>query len=128
MSRAAVSVYIYGLYYVSMIAPPFLVFPHFALDLFGLSAGEGIWVRYVGVLTGTIGAIYIAGVLTRTTQLYVWTVPARYVSGIFLALMVMMGEAGLALMLFAALDVLSASITWVAIRADAAEAEEVAAD
>ena len=127
MSRAALSVYMYGLFYVSMIALPFLVFPQFALGVFGLSAADDMWVRYVGVLAGIIGGFYIAGVLSRTAQLYVWTVPARYASGLFLSLMVMMDEAGLALLIIAALDVVTASITWVAIRADAAEAEEAAA-
>ena len=127
MTRAALSVYIYGLYLVSTITPPFLLFPHFALGLFGLSAGDDMWIRYVGVLGGIIGGFYIAGVLTRTRRIYSWSVPARYATGSFLALMVILGKAGLALFMFAALDILTASITWVAIRADAAEANQKAA-
>ena len=127
MTRAALSVYMYGLYLVSAIALPFLVFPHFALGLFGLSAGDDMWIRFVGVLAGIIGGFYIAGVMTRTQPLYGWTIPARYASAVFLALMVVLGKAGLALLIFAALDALTASITWVAIKADAADAEEEAA-
>ncbi len=119
MTRAALSVYMYGLYYVTIIAPPFLVFPHFALGVFGLSAGDDMWIRYVGVLAGIIGSFYIAGVLTRSSNIYAWSVPARYATGAFLALMVVLGNAGLLLLIFAALDVLTASITWMAIRADA---------
>jgi len=127
MTRSALSVYMYGLYFVIMIAPPFLLFPHFALSVFGLSAGDNMWIRYVGVLAGIIGGFYIAGVLTRTTLIYVWSVPARYASAAFLALMVVLGNAGMGLLIFAVLDALTASITWASIRADAAEAAEEAA-
>ena len=127
MTRAALSVYMYGLYFVIMIAPSFLLSPHFALSVFGLSAGDNMWIRYVGVLAGIIGGFYIAGVLTRTTLIYGWSVPARYASAAFLALMVVLGNAGMGLLIFAVLDALTASITWASIRADAAEAAEEAA-
>lgn len=121
MTRAALSVYMYGLYLVSGVGLPFLLIPHFTLGLFSLSAGDDMWIRFVGLLAGIIGAFYVAAVLTRTHILYGWTVPARYVSATFMCFMVAMGKAGLALLIFAALDALTASITWVAIRADAEE-------
>ena len=127
MTRAALSVYMYGLYLAGSVAVPFLLFPHFTLDLFGLSAGDDMWIRFVGVMAGIMGGFYIAGVLTRTQQLYGWTVPARYATAAFMTVMVLMGKTGMALLIFAALDALTASITWVAIRADAAEADEEAA-
>jgi hypothetical protein len=111
----------YGLYLVSGVALPFLLVPHFTLGIFGLSAGDDMWIRFVGVLTGIIGSFYIAAVLTRTNSFLAWTVPSRYVSASFLAAMVALGEAGLMLLLFAALDALTASLTWVAIRADQEE-------
>jgi hypothetical protein len=122
MTRAAFSVYVYGLYLVSSVALPYLFFPHFTLGILGLSAGDNMWIRFVGVLAGIIGAFYIAAVLTRTNVFLVWTVPTRYVTATFLAVMVALGEAGLMLLIFAALDALTASITWVAIRADEEEA------
>lgn len=121
MTRAALSVYMYGLYAISGVALPFLLIPHFALGLFGISAGDGMWVRFAGVLAGIIGGFCVAAVLTRTHILYGWTVPSRYATASFLCVMVALGKVGMALLLFAALDALTASITWVAIKADAEE-------
>lgn len=121
MTRAALSVYMYGLYLVSGVMLPFLVIPHFALGMFGLSAGDELWIRFVALLSGVIGSFYIAAVLTRTDALFAWSVPARYASAIFMGVMVVLGEAGLGLLIFCALDALTGSITWAAIRADAEE-------
>ncbi|MDA7946436.1 MAG: hypothetical protein MPJ78_03055 [Hyphomicrobiaceae bacterium] len=121
MTRAQLSVYMFGLYLISGVALPFLIIPHFALGMFGISAGDGMWVRFVGVLAGILGAFYIAAVLTRTDIMLGWTVPARYATATFLCTMVALGKVGLALLIFAALDALTASITWIAIKADAEE-------
>ncbi|MEJ2123092.1 MAG: hypothetical protein P8Z76_20860 [Alphaproteobacteria bacterium] len=111
----------YGLYLVSGAGLPFLIIPHFTLGMFGLTAGDDMWIRFVGVLAGIVGSFYVAIVLTHSQKLYFWTVPTRYVTAAFMCAMVAFGEVGVALLIFAALDALSASITWVAIRADAAE-------
>ncbi len=124
MTRAALSVYMYGLYLISS-GLPLLLIPHFTLGMFGLSAGAGMWARFVGVLAAIVGSFYVASVLTRTNVFLAWSVPARYATATFMAVMVALGEAGLALLIFAALDALTASLTWVAIRAD--EEEKAAA-
>jgi len=103
---------------VGSVALPFLIFPHFSLGLFGLSAGDGMWVRLNGVYIGILGVFYIAAVLNRMDRIFVWTVPARYVSAIFLAVMVVLDKAGLALLAFSAFDAFSASLTWLAIKAE----------
>ena len=121
MTRAALSVYMYGLYLISSVALPFLIFPHFTLGIFGLSAGDELWVRFTGLLAGVIGGFYIAAVLTRNDPVLGWTVPARYASATFMAAMAALGAAGVGLLVFATLDALTASITWVALRADAEE-------
>jgi hypothetical protein len=121
MTRAALSVYMYGLYLISSVALPFLIIPHFTLGLFALSAGDELWVRFTGVLAGVLGGFYIAAVLTRNNPVLSWTIPARYASASFMAVMVALSVTGPGLLLFAALDALSASITWVALRADAGE-------
>ena len=119
MTRAALSVYMYGLYLISSVALPFLIIPHFTLGLFGLTAGDELWVRFVGLLAGVLGGFYIAAVLTRTDTILGWTIPARYASASFMAAMTVLGAAGLGLLIFATLDALTASITWAALRADA---------
>lgn len=121
MTRSALSIYMYGLYLVLSVCLPFVLFPHFTLGLFGLGAGDDVWVRFVGVLAGVIGLFYVAMVMTRSTRMFPWTVPTRYASAAFMCVIVALGKIGLALLIFAALDALTASITWVAIRADAEE-------
>ncbi len=124
MTKAALSVYMYGLYLVMGIGLPFLIIPHFALGLFGLNAGDDVWIRFVGLLSGVIGAFYIGAVLNRTGWLFAWSVPARYASAAFMGLVVALDKIGLALLIFAALDALAGSLTWLAIRADEAEEAE----
>lgn len=119
MTRAALSVYIYGIYMLTGVGLPFLIIPHFTLGMFGLSTGDDMWIRFTGVVIGILGSFYIAAVLTRTHHMYAWTVPARYATASFMCVMVALGKTGLALLFFAGLDALTASLTWVAIRADA---------
>ena len=121
MTRAALNVYMYGLYLISSVALPLLLVPHFTLGIFGLSAGDDMWVRYVGLFAGIVGSFYIAAVLTRTDSMLAWSIPARYATSTFLAVMVALGNIGMALLMFAAADALTASLTWVAIRADEEE-------
>lgn len=118
MTRAALSVYMYGLYLVTGVGLPFLLVPHLTLGLFGMSAGDDLWIRFVGLLAGTVGAFYVAAVLTHTDRMLAWSVPARYASATFMAVMVALGKAGLVLLAFSAVDALAGSITWLAIRAD----------
>ena len=121
MTRAQLSVYMFGLYLISGVALPLLIIPDFSLGMFGIGAGDGMWVRFAGVLAGVLGAFYIAAVLTRTDIMLGWTVPARYTTATFLCAMVVLEKAGLGLLIFAAFDALTASITWIAIKADAEE-------
>lgn len=122
MSKAALTLYMYGLYLITGVCLPFLIVPEFTLGLFSIDAGGGLWVRFTGVLSGVIGGFYIAAVLTGTRALFVWSVPARYASAAFMGGAVIAGLAAPALLLFSALDAFTGSLTWAAIRADAAAA------
>lgn len=127
MTKAALSVYMYGFYLISGVGLPFLLIPHFTLGMFGMSAGDDMWIRFVGLLSGTIGAFYVAAVLSHTRRVFAWSVPARYASATFMAVMVLLDKVGLALLIFSALDALAGSITWLAIRADEESERETAA-
>ena len=118
MTKAALSVYMYGLYLVSSVALPLMIIPHFTIGMFGMSTADDMWIRFVGVLSGMIGGFYVAAVLTRTDRFFAWSVPARYLSATFMAVMVALGKVGLGLLIFSALDAFSGSLTWLAIRAD----------
>lgn len=123
MSKAAITVYMYGLYLITGVCLPFLIIPEFTMGLFSLSAGDGFWIRFTGVLSGVIGGFYIASVLTDTKPMFAWSVPARYASAILMGTAVIVGKVGIAFLLFCALDAFTGSLTWAAIRADAAAAK-----
>jgi hypothetical protein len=122
MSKAALTLYMYGLYLITGVCLPFLIIPEFTLGLFSLSAGDGFWVRFTGVLAGVIGGFYIAAVLTGTRQVFAWSVPARYASATFMGVAVLVGKVGIGFLLFCGLDALTGTLTWLALRADAADA------
>lgn len=124
MTRAALTLYMYGLYLITGVALPFLIIPDFTLGMFSLSAGDGFWVRFTGLLSGVVGGFYVAAVLTDTRPVFAWSVPARYLSASFMGVMVLLGKAGIALLLFCALDAVTGTLTWLALRADAAQAAE----
>lgn len=119
MTKSALNVYMYGLFLLIGIGLPFLVIPHDALSLFGLVAGDGMWVRLVGVLSGIMGAFYIMAVQDDLEPFYLWTVPARLCTAVFHTVMVVLGYVGPGLLLFAFIDALTAALTWLAIRAEA---------
>ncbi|MCG8562867.1 MAG: hypothetical protein MI824_23960 [Hyphomicrobiales bacterium] len=116
MTKTAFSVYLYGLYLMTAIGVPFVVMPHFALGLFGMTAGDEMWVRLAGVLSAVMGGFYVMAVHTDLTRFYGWTVPARLVSGAFLYVMAALGHVGPAIVVFATLDTVSAGLTWLALR------------
>lgn len=122
MTRAQLNVYMYGFYFAVGVGVPLILFPHFALGLFGLSAADDMWIRFFGLLALIIGCFYIAAVLARIDRVLGWTVPARYATAAFMGLMAALGKAGPALLIFAGLDALTASLAWMALRAGEEEA------
>jgi hypothetical protein len=126
MSKAALSVYMYGLYQITGICLPFLFFPAFALGLFGLSAGDDMWVRMAGVLAGVSGFYYVMAVNAGFERFYAWTVPARFATALFLAAMVVLGKAGVPMLLFAGVDAIAGGLTWAALAAERKGATQAA--
>jgi hypothetical protein len=118
MKKSALSVYMYGLYQIMGVCLPFLLTPDFALGVFGLSAGDGMWVRFVGVLAGLSGFYFVMAVYHDVERFYGWTVPARFATAGFLLAMVVLGRIGPMMLLFAAIDALAGSLTWAALTAE----------
>ena len=48
MSKAGLSVFVFGFYLV-IVGFGFMIAPHWNLRLFGLSAGDDVWIRMVGI-------------------------------------------------------------------------------
>ena len=116
MTKAQISLFVFGLYMVFVVGLGFMLVPAFILGIFGLSAGDGVWVRFVGMLAAAIGAYYILAVRAGMDRFYIWTVPVRYYAAAFMVLMVVLGKMGPGLLLIAAVDIIGATWTWWAVR------------
>jgi hypothetical protein len=116
MSKAKLSVFVFGLYLTFFVGLGFMLAPHVLLNLVGLSAGDDFWIRFAGMLASIIGAYYLLAARAGIERFYLWTVPARYYAAAFMLLMVVLGKIGSVLLLFAAIDAASATWTWIALR------------
>jgi hypothetical protein len=59
MHKAQRSLFVFGLYMVFVVDLGFMLIPMFILNLFGLSAGDDVWIRFVGMLASIIGVYSI---------------------------------------------------------------------
>ena len=75
MSKAGLSVFVFGFYLV-IVGLGFMIAPHWNLRLFGLSAGDDVWIRRVGMLASMIGAYDLLAVRARLEVFFQWTVRA----------------------------------------------------
>ena len=116
MNGAAISLFVFGLYMIFAVGGGFMFVPSFVLDLFGLSAGDGIWVRFVGMLASILGVYYIMVARAGLDRFYPWTVATRYYAATFMIVIVLLGKMGPGLILIAAVDVVAATWTWYAVR------------
>lgn len=128
MTKTALSVYMFGLYAIFGIGLPFLLIPHFALGLFGMTAGDDMWVRMLGLFVLIMGVYYVMAVRVDFEPFYNWTVPARYSTAAFMTVMPILGAVAPTILIFAAVDAISATLTLLARRVDATEAAERAAE
>ena len=116
MNKAQFSLFAFGLYMVFVVGLGFMLIPMFILKLFGLSAGDDVWIRFVGMLASIIGGYYILAVQSELDRFIPWTVAMRYYAASFMVLIVLLGKIGPALLLFAVIDAGSATWTWFALR------------
>jgi hypothetical protein len=116
MNKAQLSLFVFGLYMVFVVGLGFMVIPMFILGLFGLSAGDDVWIRFVGMLASIIGGYYILVARSQLDRFIRWTVPMRYYAAAFMVLIVALGKMWPSLLLFAAIDASAATWTWLAVR------------
>ncbi len=119
MNKAAVSVYVFGFYMLGLVGPGFMVAPHAVLGLVGLSAGDDLWIRMLGLLAALLGFYYVMSARAQLEPFFRWTVAARCAAAAFMVLMVLLGKAAPALLLFAATDLAAVGWTFVSLRSSA---------
>lgn len=116
MKNARLSLLVFGFYMTFVVGLGFMVMPMPILGMFGLKAGDDVWIRFVGMLAFIIGFYYVQVVRAGLDQFFPWTVIGRLFAAAFMVLVVLLGMVGPALLLFAAIDAAAAAWTWFAMR------------
>ncbi len=118
MSRATLSIIVYGIYYL-VAGLSYAVLPEVALNLFGFPV-EGTWsLRVAGVLLGLHGYFYVQAARQEFAPYYRWTVHGRIVAFVVFAAFAALGLAQPVILLFGVIDVAGAIWTWLTLRTSA---------
>lgn len=115
MSRAARSVFVFGIYMVVM-GTALMVMPNVLLSLFGIGASSDVWIRVVGVLVVILAFYYVQAARNELTEFLGWTVYTRSSLIVFLVLFVALDLAEPILIPFGFVDLLGAIWTRSALR------------
>jgi hypothetical protein len=78
MNKARFSLLVFGLYMLFVVGLGFILIPLFILNLFGLSAGDDVWIRFVGMLASIIGFYYVQVARVGLDRFIPWTVAGRF--------------------------------------------------
>lgn len=116
MKNARLSLLLFGLYLILAPGLGFIFFPVQILSLFGLSAGDDVWIRVVGMLASVLGFYYLQVARNGLDRFIPWTVPGRLYATAFMLLLVVLRMTGPGLLLFAAIEAAAATWTWFALR------------
>ena len=115
MSRAAISVLVWGIYLI-FAGLGFLLMPNFVLPLFGLPTTTEAWVRVVGLLAAIVGMYYYFCARWEIVPFFRLTVAGRLIFMAGAVGLVMTGSSGPGLLIIGGLDTIGAIWTWFALR------------
>lgn len=117
MSRAAISILVFGIYLLVLGA--FLcVVPNALLKLFGMPTTTDVWIRVVGMLIALLAGYYLLAARQELTSFMLMSVYLRALVILFFMAFVMAGIAKPILILFGAIDLAGAAWTDQALRLD----------
>lgn len=117
MNKSAKTVFIYGLY-IFFIGWAFALIPNTILGLFGFDPTNEVWIRALGFFSVNVGAYYLYAAYTNLKPFFWMTVFGRTAFLIELTLLVVLGFGKPMLILFGALDFISAMWTLDTLRAE----------
>jgi hypothetical protein len=118
VSKAARSVFVFGVY-VEGLALVLIFAPNRLLALFGVAPTHEVWIRVLGVLVLNTGVYYLLAGRCDFRPIIIASVPVRFGLMLFFVSFVLLDYGKPAILLFGALDVLTAIWTVAALRADA---------
>lgn len=116
MGNARFSLLVFGIYTVFVVGIGFMFIPLQILQLFGLTAGDDVWIHFVGMLASIIGFYYIQVARSSLVDFVPWTVIGRYYAAAFMVLLVVLRMVAPSLLIFAAIDIGGATWTWLGVR------------
>jgi hypothetical protein len=118
VSRAAKSLFIFGIY-LEFLAGMLIFAPNVLLATFHVASTHEIWIRSLGVVTGSIGIYYLLAARNDLAPIIVASVPVRFALMAFFAGFVVLDHADPSVLFFGAADAVGAAWTLVALRIDA---------
>jgi hypothetical protein len=120
MSRAAISILAFG-GYLLVLGMGLLLIPDVLLALFGQPPAREPWLRVVGLVALVLSLYYVCAAREEVTAFFRWTLAGRTLAAAVLIVLVAAGIAPRFVLLLAALDLLCAAWTWLALGRDRRE-------
>jgi hypothetical protein len=115
MSRAALSIFVYGCYLVILSLTLFLI-PNIALQIVGLDAHKDVWIFVVAMSVLFLAGYFIVAARKEVTEIFWLSVVFRLSVPLFFGLFIALGFSKVNLLLFTPPDVLFALWTLLALR------------
>ena len=125
MSRAAVSLFVFGIYLL-LLGSVLTIVPNALLALFGLPPTHDVWIRVVAMLVLILGCYDVLAARAELTPFFRWSVWLRGSVIVFFAVFVGLGLVKPVLLLFGLVDLAAAAWTALALRSDRSESVEAA--
>jgi len=117
MNNADNSLRVVGIYLILIPGMGLIFMPEFLLDLFQISYGPILWpLRMVGILAAIIGAYSLVFVHLKIRAIYSYSVGFRFLAAAFMISLWAAKQVEITITLFAAIDILGATWTFLAIR------------
>jgi hypothetical protein len=117
MTRAARSSFLFGIY-LGLLGVGLVIAPNVVLGIFGVPPTSEVWIRVTGMLTLLLGCNYVLSARANNTFWFKTSVPLRCTVIVFFGAFVFAGLAPPILILFGAIDLVTAAWTWAALRRD----------
>ena len=124
MSKAAVSVKVFGVYLVGL-GLVLLTVPNLLLAAFAIPATDEVWIRVMGVLIINMGANYWHAAITGARAHLMATVFARLFVFVSFTAFAVLRLTTIGIIPFGAVDLAGAVWTWVELRREAGRAGRV---
>ena len=117
MSRAAISLLVYGIY-LAFLGLGFLIMPNMLLAIFGMPATDEVWIRVAAMLLLILAYYDLQAARNELTPFFRFSAHARASVILFFVVFVVLGFVQPIILLLAALDLFAALWTAWALRSE----------